>query len=138
MSNAVIFVDTFHWIAEINVRDEWHNQCKAARLALRDRPLVTSEEVLSEVLDFLSGFGPLMGSAAALTVSAILQDAEVQVIPQSHETFLGALEFYRARPDKRYSLTDCSSMALMSEHEIRNLLTHDHHFTQVGFRTLIE
>lgn len=138
MSNTPVFIDTFHWIAEINVRDEWHSRCTAARKGLRSRHLVTSDEVLSEVLDFFSGLGTFMRAAAALTVSTILEDAGIQVITQSHDTFLAALEFYRHRPDKHYSLTDCSSMALMRVHGVRDVLTHDHHFTQEGFRALIE
>jgi predicted nucleic acid-binding protein len=60
-----------------------------------------------------------------------------KVIPQSHELFLSGLEFYKARPDKEYSLTDCLSMMIMWEYDITDVLTHDKHFAQEGFRILI-
>jgi predicted nucleic acid-binding protein len=138
MNSVFVFVDTFHWIAEINARDEWHGRCVAVRSGLRGRSLITSEEVLSEVLDFFSGFGSVMRSAAVMTVTAIVNDANIQVVEQSHESFLAAIDYYRDRTDKRYSLTDCSSMALMKIRGIRDVLTHDHHFTQEGFRALLD
>jgi predicted nucleic acid-binding protein len=38
--------------------------------------------------------------------------------------------------DKGYSLTDCRSMAAMTDRGIREVLTNDRHFTQVGFTVL--
>ena len=56
---------------------------------------------------------------------------------QSRESFLRALERFSNRPDKDYSLTDCSSMNAMEAEGIRDILTHDHHFQQEGFNVLI-
>lgn len=47
------------------------------------------------------------------------------------------MELYGARLDKGYSLTDCISMYVMREHGLTEVLTHDQHFTQEGFRTLL-
>jgi predicted nucleic acid-binding protein len=49
---------------------------------------------------------------------------------------LDGLELYRARPDKAYSLTDCMSMLIMRREGITEILTHDRHFEQEGFRSL--
>jgi predicted nucleic acid-binding protein len=43
---------------------------------------------------------------------------------------------YEARPDKRYSLTDCRSMVALRALGISEVLTNDHHFTQEGFALL--
>ena len=56
--------------------------------------------------------------------------------PPTHETFQTGLDFYAARPDKGYNLTDCISMQTMSRHGITDVLTDDHHFEQEGFRAL--
>jgi len=37
MRNNAVFVDTFHWIAEINENDEFHERCVAARERTRGR-----------------------------------------------------------------------------------------------------
>jgi predicted nucleic acid-binding protein len=44
--------------------------------------------------------------------------------------------FYRARPDKGYSLTDCISMQTMRREGLTDVLTNDRHFEQEGFRAL--
>ena len=49
---------------------------------------------------------------------------------------MAGLDLYRARPDKRYSLTDCISMQTMRKEGITEVLTNDRHFEQEGFRAL--
>jgi hypothetical protein len=44
---------------------------------------------------------------------------------------------YKTRPDKGYSLTDCSSMLLMRERRLSEALTTDRHFEQEGFTALL-
>jgi uncharacterized protein len=45
---------------------------------------------------------------------------------------------YENRPDKDWSLTDCISFAVMSEHGLSQALTADHHFEQAGFRAVFK
>lgn len=69
-------------------------------------------------------------------VQDILQNDYVQIVPQSHDTFLAGLELYKQRADKEYSLTDCISMQTMKRLGITEVLTHDKHFNQEGFTIL--
>jgi predicted nucleic acid-binding protein len=46
-------------------------------------------------------------------------------------------EYYRARADKAWSLTDCISFVVMSEHGLSEALTADVHFEQASFRALL-
>ena len=48
-----------------------------------------------------------------------------------------AVELFRERSDKAWSLTDCLSFVVMSEQGLVDALTVDHHFTQSGFRALL-
>lgn len=71
-----------------------------------------------------------------MNVHDVLHDASVYVIAQNRASFLSGLELYAARPDKRYSLTDCISMQTMRREALSDALTNDRHFEQEGFRAL--
>ena len=75
---------------------------------------------------------------ACRSVRAILNDPGVEVVAQSHESFLAGLALYERRPDKQYSLVDCISMNVIRQHRIQEILTHDRHFSQEGFTRLLE
>ncbi len=47
-------------------------------------------------------------------------------------------ELLRNRPDKKWSLVDCSSFVMMQERELSEALTTDHHFEQAGFIRLLK
>lgn len=123
------FADTVYWVARISPRDQWHATYRAV-VGLR---LVTTDEVLDEVLAHFSAFGPAMRSRAAAIIRQILDHPDIEVVPQSRQSFLDALALYEARPDKDYSLTDCASMATMRARGITEVLTRDAHFAQEGF-----
>jgi len=128
-----IFADTFYWAALFNPRDEWHLTVKNFSKTLVSVRLITTDEVLTEFLNFYSAYDSKIRQGAIQRVQDILQNDYVQVIPQSHSTFLAGLELYKKRADKEYSLTDCISMQTMKQLGIAEVLTHDRHFTQEGF-----
>ena len=66
-------------------------------------------------------------------VNSILENNQVEVIRQTHQSFSLGFKLYQQRLDKGYSLTDCISMNTMKKLEITEVLTHDVHFTQEGF-----
>jgi len=91
------------------------------------------KKVLGEVLAFFAADSWLRKRAVE-TIREILSDPAVCVIPQSHGSFLSGFDLYAARPDKGYSLTDCISMQAMRREGLTEVLTHDRHFQQEGFR----
>ena len=132
-----VFVDTVYWIATVLPADQWKEPAKKARDALGAVRLVTTDEVLTEFLAALSGHGENLRRLAVKMVRAILDNPNVKVVPQSHDSFLRAIELYEQRPDKGYSLTDCISMNFMKAEGITEALTNDHHFQQEGFTVLV-
>ncbi len=130
------FGDTFYWIALATPQDAWHRRVVAWRRANASAPLVTTEEVLSELLTWFAGSGPGGRKHAAAVTRRILADPLVQVLPQTSAGFQAALALYEARIDKEYSLTDCRSMNALRGLGIAEVLTNDHHFTQEGFAIL--
>jgi uncharacterized protein len=107
-----------------------------ARQALGDIQLFTTEEVLTEFLDHLSGHGAEVRSKAAEMVRAILEAENVIVLVQSDESFAEGLSFYEKRPDTGYSHTDCVSMQAMIREGIDEVFSADRHFAQEGFYLL--
>ena len=115
----VTFVDTLYFGALFNSRDEWHERVIAASKLIANTKLLTTEDVLVEVLNFFSEYGENARRGAVAQAEGILRRANIEVAPQTHETFIADLTLYKARPDKGYSLTDCISMHTMREHAIR-------------------
>ena len=126
-----VFADTFYWIALTDSTDAAH---EPARQVTDD--LVTTDEVLTEYLNFFSASQEFMRREIVLTVEDILQDPGMTLIPQSRETFLAGLSLFRTRADKGYSLTDCISMRTMQRLGLTAVLTNDRHFEQEGFRAI--
>ena len=100
--------------------------------------LITTEEVLGEFLTAVSAQAERTRRLACRLVHEILTDPAIEVVAQSHESFLAGLELYERRPDKDYSLTDCISMNVMRRKGLREILTNDRHFSQEGFGRLLD
>jgi predicted nucleic acid-binding protein len=132
-----VFADTAYWVAIVNPRDQFHEAAKAARQQIGPCVIATTDEVLAEFLNAFTNFGSTMKRKAAETVRAIISDPNVEVIPQSRDTFLRALDRYSQRIDQRYSFVDCSSMVAMERERMTDVLTGDGHFQEAGFNVLI-
>jgi predicted nucleic acid-binding protein len=128
-----IFVDSFCWIALANQQDDWHQRARALYVAQNDANLVTTDEVLTEFLNYFAEAGSYTRRGALHRVHSILKNDRIQVVPQTRESFLAGVELYGQRFDKGYSLTDCISMQTMRQLGITEVLTHDKHFVQEGF-----
>ena len=133
-----VFVDAAYWIALLRSDDQWHGSALAAREQLGQVTLVTTEEVLTEVLTGLSRYGSELRTQAAGMVRDILEGKGVRMIPQTHDTFMEGLSRYEQRSDKAYSLQDCISMNVMEAESITEVLTSDHNFEQEGFTILMK
>ena len=131
-----IFADAFYWVALVNRKDSSYQEAVSWARALEGCTIVTTDEVLTEVLTYFAERGPFLREKAVHVVHSLLNDPDVRVVPQTRESFLKGLDLYKARLDKGYSLTDCISMNTMRAEQITDVLTNDVHFTQEGFRAL--
>jgi uncharacterized protein len=132
-----IFADTLYWVALTHRKDQWHQAAVTISRRLAGCHLVTTDDVLTELLAAFCEAGPALRHRAATLVRNLHQKPTVTVYPQSRQTFLSGLSLYETRPDKGYSLTDCISMDTMRQEGITEILTHDNHFTQEGFTILL-
>ena len=97
--------------------------------------LVTTRAVLIEIGNALSK--PRYRRAAVALLDALEADPRVEIVPVTDALYLEALQLFRARPDRKWGLTDCISFIVMRERGITDALTTDEDFEQAGFRALL-
>ena len=110
-----------------------HEHVRNLRAILAEDYVVTTDEVLTELLTYFASRGFAAREQTTKFVRSLL-DSSVEVIPQSRDSFLKGLELYEMRSD---SLPDCISMQTMKAFNLTEALTHDHHFAQEGFITIL-
>ncbi len=159
-----IYVDTAAWIALINTRDALHTlawqvfdnlQKRVVSLYRVDKvigdevstlygyttqkrktQLVTTEFILLEVADALSS--PPLRAKAVTFINRLRQHSLLEILPASAQLLADGWVLYCQRPDKEWSLTDCISFSVMTQQQIMDAFTSDHHFEQAGFRILLK
>lgn len=132
-----VFADAGYWIALLNPLDQLHAKAKAVSSTLGPAQIVSSEMVLVEVLNYLATKGPDFRRAAAVLIEELENNPDLLIVPQTTIQFQNALQLYRERDDKGWSLTDCASFLIMQAENIYEALAHDHHFEQAGFKALL-
>lgn len=131
-----VFADTFYWLALTNKLDALYRQALELPQSLGLPLIVTTEQVITEYLNFFAEWGEHFRRKAAANVRGALALPTVRVTPHIPENLLAGLALYEARPDKGYSLTDCISMQAMRNEGLTDVLTNDRHFEQEGFQVL--
>ena len=131
-----LFVDTAGWMACADEADCTHkSSCAARDAALEEgQVLVTTDYVMDETLTLI---GKRLGLAAAeawweqVEGSSRLRWEWIGMPRSERARHL----FFRYR-DKDYSFTDCTSFVVMQELKLKQALTTDDHFRQMGFQVL--
>ena len=132
-----IFLDTAYLQALIDSGDNLYQLSQMITPKLGNFQGITSEMVLTELLNAFCSRGEYLRRSAIRLTHDLRSDRNIIIIPQTSEQFEQAFEFYQRRLDKGYSLTDCSSMQIMREQGVNEILTFDKHFQQEGFRALL-
>ncbi len=130
-----VFADSFYLVAAINEHDEAHYRVRQFAQSHPHR-LITTEWVFAEVGDAFSK--PHWRPAFLKMLGDLCLDPSVTVIEASHDLFERAVRLFASRPDKDWSLTDCTSFLVMEDHGVAEALTANRHFSQAGFVALFE
>jgi hypothetical protein len=131
-----LFVDTAGWMACADGADPFHGPAVAARDGALEagRLLLTTDYVADETLTLLR---MRLGLPAAEEWWR-----QVEASPRLRWEAVDGDRAGRARTaffghgDKRWSFTDCTSLVVMRELGLREVLTTDGNFRQMGFETL--
>ena len=131
----MIFVDAGAWFALVDEADAHHHESERFfRLRMRKHaiPSVTTEYVLVETLTLLR---MRLGVGAVRRFLTYLEGAKrLDVVWITQDRYTSGLRVMLRHQDKRWSFTDCVSLALMWDLGLEDAFTFDHNFTQAGFR----
>ncbi|NJM49288.1 MAG: type II toxin-antitoxin system VapC family toxin [Alkalinema sp. RU_4_3] len=135
-----LFIDTSGW-ASIFIPTEMHHPIAAQhfRQAIETHTaIITTNYVITELVALLNSPHRLPRSRIFNHINIVRQNASItriQIDPTLDQT---AWELCQQRPDKPWSLVDCSSFVIMQQMNIQQALTTDHHFEQAGFIRLLK
>jgi uncharacterized protein len=132
-----IFADTGYWVALLNPGDNLHQKAIHLEQSLQPLHIVTSEMVLTEVLNDFSKRGEYLRDVVSDLIRALRSHPNITIIPQTSQQFEQAFTLYAQRKDKQWSHTDCVSFNIMEENGISEALAYDKHFAQAGFTALM-
>ncbi|MSQ70708.1 MAG: PIN domain-containing protein [Betaproteobacteria bacterium] len=130
------FIDTGFLIALEAADDQHHGAAIVAWRDIRKRRVtfVTTTYVFDEVVTFFNSRGH--HAKAVATGEILLTSRIVTLMHVDEPIFSEAWREFAHQSDKRYSLTDCVSFAVMKRRRIKTALAFDKHFTQAGFERL--
>jgi predicted nucleic acid-binding protein len=123
-----VFADTGYWIALLDPQDTLHSKAINLSSASIQLQIVTSEMVLTEILNHFSKRGNFLRYAAANFIESLQENPTIAIAPQTESIFQQALILYKQRPDQAWSHTDCSSFCIMQQQNILEALAYDKHF----------
>ncbi len=136
----MIFVDSGFLIALLDETDDASGNAFALFEAFNPDErvrLLTTRAALNEFLaHFSRGDGGTRNQAANF-VENILDSRKYRVVPIDDQLYRDAVQLYKARPDKRYSMVDCIGMTLMRRLGIQDVVATDRDFEQEGFTNLM-
>ena len=132
----MVFLDAGYLIALLNRGDANRESALIWKEIVEDGqiPLLTTEFVLVEVVDFLSRSG--QRALARALVAELQTGALVSITPCSSTLVRRGLDLHAQRDDKTWSLTDCISILVMQDNGVTDALTYDHDFVEAGMRAL--
>jgi uncharacterized protein len=129
-----VFADTYYFCALANQQDESHDRAMRFSHSFKGQ-LITSEWVLTELADAYSK--KYWRPHFLITLQLLKNDPRATIVEASHNLFERAVRLFATRPDKDWSLTDCTSFLVMEDLQVGEALTADHHFSQAGFVPLL-
>lgn len=100
-------------------------------LLARRTPLVTTNFILAETLSLVT---KRIGKAKGIEVGEkVLASGIIRLVYLEESLQREAWEFYKKYRDKDFDFIDATSFVYCQQRGIKEVMTLDHHFTQMGF-----
>lgn len=134
-----LFVDTSGWGHLVDPTQAHHLLAQTLyRRARQQGGIVTTNYVIAELIALMTSPLRIPRPQAIAFISSLKQSPYIEIVHVDAGLDEQAWQLLSDRPDKAWSLVDCSSFVLMQERGITDALTTDHHFEQAGFRRLLK
>ena len=135
-----MLIDTSGWAYLFINTQPYHTQAdRCFRLALQQQQsMITTNYVLAELVALLGSPLRIPRYRIFEVIDAIKNVSYVQIIHIDEVIDTAAWNLCKSRPDKTWSLVDCSSFVVMQQLELKEALTSDQHFEQAGFIRLLK
>jgi len=136
-----LFIDTWGWINLFNRKEKHHKKVQKLYKKVRNEQgiIVATDYVLDEVYTLLFKRLPIgLAVNAFKTISTAIENGYINLIwitPERFETSQKLRLKFQDKPD--ISFTDLTSMVVMQELGITDILTDDAHFTHVGMNFVL-
>ena len=128
---SAAFADTSFYLALLDARDPLHDRAIAASI-ISACSILTTEFI---ILELGNACGRAVDHADYLAlVGGIRASQRITIVPLDSQLLQRGLDLLASRPDKNWSLTDCTSFVVMQDAGIHEALTADRHFEQAGFK----
>jgi predicted nucleic acid-binding protein len=131
-----VFIDTWGWINIFNRKERHHQEVSHLYRNLRQKRgiIVTTDYILDEVYTLLFKRVPVDNAKKAVEIiSTAIESGYINLVWITPERFKIAQKLrikFHDKPD--ISFTDITSITVMQELEISEIITGDAHFTHVG------
>jgi predicted nucleic acid-binding protein len=133
---VAIFIDTWGWLTLRDRSEARHGEVDRFYREVRRRrdSVYTSDYVLDETVTLLFRRLPFsMAKESLQHIQQAIANGYLRLEWMTPQRFEKAIEMrYRFQDKPRISFTDLTSMVVMSEREIEEILTEDDHFLHVG------
>jgi len=125
----VVLVDTSAYYALFDATDKNHNKA-IAFLKTNIYPLATTSLVVIETLNLVNA---RLGHDQAVKIGEKLYDNDLTtIISPVQDDERKAWQIFRKYADKQFSMTDCTTFAVMERLKIKKAFAFDIHFSQYG------
>lgn len=99
---------------------------------------ITTNYIITELVALLTSPFPMPRPNVIKLVGNMKSSPYIEIIHIDPDMDEQAWLLLTKRPDKNWSLVDCSSFVVMQQRSIQEALTTDHHFEQAGFTNLLK
>ena len=135
-----VFADTSGWGNALNRKEPFNALAVSIvrQVRLTGRRLVTTNYVLAELVALLTSPMGVSRPKQIHDLGVIRSVGWVEVVHIDESLDNAAWTLWQSRPDKEWSLVDCTSFVVMQQRGLSEALTTDHHFEQAGFVRLLK
>jgi predicted nucleic acid-binding protein len=134
-----IFADTAGWGHLVDASQSFHSLAATVYRQARQegRKLVTTNYILAELVALLTSPLRIHRSRLIEFITGIKTSPHIHIVHVDTTLDDQAWQLLTQRPDKTWSLVDCTSFVVMQREGLTEALTTDHHFAQAGFVPLL-